>query len=140
MTASYDHLQSTLAVRNYLDDPADATVARQIAWVPMSEHFLALCTFLAGTGVLTFKIFAAEDGDGTNPTVVKAHAAPTDADAAGDLLILEVSAEEVHAALATATHVSVQMDNDTNTDTNLVTYVRCGFRFGGANQTVGVIA
>lgn len=144
MTASYDKLKSTLTVRTYADDPADATVARQIAWVPMGKNFLALATLISGTGILTFKIFAAVDSSGTTPTVVKAHADPTVADAAGDQVHLEVSAEEVKAALAGATHVSVQMDNDVNSDINAVTYVMegalVGGRFSYKDLTADVIA
>jgi hypothetical protein len=131
MTASYDKLKSTLAVRTYADDPADATVARKIAWVPMGKNFLALCTFISGTGVLTFKIFAAVDSNGTTPTLVKAHADPTPADAAGDQVHLEVSAEEVKQALAGAQYVSVEMDNDAANDINAVTYVMEGGGVGG---------
>src|SRR3972149_635524 len=100
--ASTNRLTSRLAARTYVHDPADATVATTIAWVPMSELFLALLTLVSGTGILTFKVFAATDADGTDPTEVKAHATPTVADAAGDQLILEVSAEEVLAALPRA--------------------------------------
>jgi hypothetical protein len=140
MTISTNKLQSRLAVRNYLDDPADATVARNIAWVPMDELLMVLCTLIAGTGVLTFKIFAATDAAGANATEVKAHSNPTPADAPGDQLVLEVSAEEVRQALPGATHVSVQMDNDAAGDVNLLTYVRSGQRFGGANLTADAIA
>jgi hypothetical protein len=123
MAYTANKLKSNLAVRTYADDPADATVARQIAWVPMGQNFLALATLISGTGILTFKIFAAVDSSGTTPTEVAAHADPTVADAAGDQVVLEVSAEQVHAALALATHVSVQMDNDATNDINAVTYV-----------------
>ncbi len=144
MTASYDKLSSSLVVRNYADDPADATVARYIAWVPMGKNFLALATLISGTGILTFKIFAATDSSGTGATVVKAHSDPTVADAANDQVMLEVSQEEVRAALAASTHVSVQMDNDTNTDINAVTYVMDGALAGGrfkyAALTADVIA
>lgn len=126
MAAATNKLVSTLAAKNYLDDPADATVVRQIGWVAMAgaDAFLALCTFISGTGVLTFKIFAASDSSGTGAVVVKAHATPTTADAAGDQLVLEVSPEEVLAVLAHASHVSVQMDNSAAGDVNLLTYVR----------------
>jgi hypothetical protein len=144
MTASYDKLSSTLTVRTYADDPADATVVRQIAWVPMGQSFLALATLISGTGILTFKIYAAVDSSGTTPTLVKAHADPTVADAANDQVFLEVSAEEVRQALSTAKYVSVQMDNDTNTDINAVTYVirgaLVGGRFAYAGMTADVIA
>lgn len=144
MTASYDKLKSTLYVRTFVDDPADATVARKLTYVPMGLNFLALATLVSGTGILTFKIFAADDSSGTNATVVKAHADPTVADAAGDQVHLEVSAEEVRQALATAEYVAVEMDNDANTDINAVTYVVDGAgasgRFKYADMTGDVIA
>ena len=144
MTASYSKLKSTLFVRTYVDDPADATVVRKLTYVPMAESFLALATLVSGTGILTFKIFAADDAAGTNATVVKSHADPTVADAANDQVHLEVSAEEVHQALATAKFVAVEMDNDANTDINAVTYVLDGAgasgRFKYADMTGDVIA
>ena len=118
-----DKLTARLFIRTYADDPADATVARKIAWVPMGKSFTALAVLISGTGVLTFKIFAATDGNGSNPTEVKAHATPTVADAAGDQLVLSVNREEVLAVLAHASHVSVEIDNDANTDINAITYV-----------------
>lgn len=141
MTASYDKLKSRLAVKNYLDDPADATVARAIGWVEMSEQFMALATLISGTGVLTFQIYCdtSSTGAGT-PTLVLAHSTPTTADAAGDTLVLEVTAEQVQAALSGARYVSVYMDNDTNTDVNLVTYVRSGLRFAEDGGTADVIS
>jgi hypothetical protein len=140
MVASYDKLQSELAVKMYLDDPADATVERAIGWVAMSEKFMALCLFYTGTGVLTFKIYAALTSAGGTPTLVKAHATPTVADAAGDVLVLETTAEEVAAALAGATHVSVYMDNDAAGDTNVITYIRSNLRFAEDGGTADVIA
>jgi hypothetical protein len=140
MTATYNHLKSRMVVRTYADDPADATVARKIAWVPMGERFLALATLISGTGILTFKIFAGTDSSGAGATVVKAHADPTVADAVGDQVTLEVSAEEVKAALAGATHVSVEMDNDVNSDINAVTYVMDGALAGGRFQFDGLTA
>ena len=144
MTASYDYIKSRFICRTYLDDPADATVARKIAWVEMGLSFLALAQLISGTGVLTFKIFCADNSDGTgNVTSVKAHATPTTADAAGDMLHLEVSAEEVHAASATGRYVSVEMDNSAAGDVNDVTYIMhgaLGGRFSYANLTADVIA
>lgn len=143
MTATYDKLSSTLIARTRVHDVADATVATKVAWVEMGQNFLALLTVLAGA-VVTFKIFAALDSDGGTPTLVKAHATPTTADAVGDQLALEVSAEEVRAALAHATHVSVEVDMGTNTDTAAVTYIMEGAgkggRFSYANLTGDVIS
>lgn len=123
MAYTANHLKSRFLSRTYVHDPADATVATKIAWVKMGRHFLAKATLVSGTGVLTFKIFAATDSSGTTPTEVTAHATPTVADAAGDQLVLEVSQEQVLAALAHASHVSVEMDCDANTDIVAVDYL-----------------
>ncbi len=132
MTATYDKIRSTMLVKTFFDDNATAATVRKVGWVPMGQHFLVQRGFALGTGVLTFKIFCADDSDGTgNVTVVKAHAAPTAADAVNDRLTLEVSAEEVHAASATARYVSAEIDNDDNADQNVFAYVVMGSGVGG---------
>jgi hypothetical protein len=132
VTATYDKIKSQFLVKTFFDDDATAATARKIGWVPMGRNFLAQVAFGAGTGILTFKIFCADASDGTgNVTEVKAHAAPTAADAANDRLTLEVSAEEVRAASPTAKYVSVELDNDANTDENAVVYVVEGSGVGG---------
>ena len=123
MAYTANKLKARFLSRTYVDDPADATVVRYIAWVKMGQNFLAKVALVSGTGVLTFKIFAATDSAGTSPTEVVAHATPTTADAAGDQLVLEVSQEQVLAALARASHVSVQLDCDTNKDICAVDYL-----------------
>ncbi len=142
MTASYDHIKSRFVVRAYADDPADATVVRKIAWVPMGRDFLALATMVVRTAnILTFKIFCADNADGTgNVTEVKAHADPTVADAAGDQVHLEVSAEEVHAKSATARYVSAEIDCANAADVCAVTYVMDGALAGGRFAYEGLTA
>lgn len=123
MTATYQHIRSTFFSKGFIDDDATAATARKIGWTEMGEHFLAHLTFRSGTGVLVFDIYCADNSDGTgNVTLVKAHAAPTAADAAGDELVLEVSAAEVHAASATGRYVSVHVQNDDNADENDIHY------------------
>ena len=78
---------------------------------------------VSGTGVLTFRILAATDAAGTGSTEVVAHANPTQADAAGDTLVLECTAEQVKDVLKAATHVSVEVDMDATNDIAAVTYV-----------------
>ena len=123
MVYTANHLKAQLAARMFHHDPADATVATKIGWVPMGINFLAIAQFASGTGLLTFKIFAATDAVGTGATEVAAHADPTVADAAGDQVVLEVSDEQVKAALAGATHVSVEMDCDGANDIVAVDYL-----------------
>jgi hypothetical protein len=132
-------LQSRIAARTYAHDIADATVATKLSWVPMSELFMALLTVVSGA-VVTFKIFAAVDSSGTTPTVVKAHATPTTADAVGDQLMLEVSADEVLNALAHASHVAVEVDMNGANDIAAVTYIRSGMRFPADALTADVIS
>jgi hypothetical protein len=123
MAYTANHLRSQFVSRTYVHDVADATVATKIAWVSMGRRFLAKATLVSGTGLLTFKIFAATDSSGTSPTVVVAHADPTVADAAGDQVVLEVDAAQVQAALSGATHVSVEMDCDATNDIVAVDYL-----------------
>ena len=137
-----EHLFSRHAMRTYVHDPADATVAAYIAWVDMRDfsHFAALAALVSGTGILTFKIFAATDSSGTSATLVKAHSDPTPADAAGDNVVLEVSVEQVRAVLSAARYVSVEMDCDAAGDIVTVTYIRCASRHAYRALTADVIA
>lgn len=123
MAYTKNGLAARFLSRTYIHNVADATVATKIAWVPMGQSFLAKATLVSGTGLLTFKIFAATDSSGTGATVVAAHADPTVADAAGDQVVLEVDASQVLAALARATHVSVEMDCDHADDIVAVEYL-----------------
>lgn len=123
MAYTANSLKSRFLSRTYIHDPADATVATKIAWVAMGRRFLAKATLVSGTGILTFKIFAATDSSGTGATSVAAHADPTVADAAGDQVVLEVDDAQVLAALARASHVSVEMDCDATNDIVAVDYL-----------------
>jgi len=71
-----------------------------------------------GTGnVDEFSIIVADAANMTgNVTSVKAHAAPTVANAVGDTLWLEATAEQLRAASPTAAYVGVRIELATNTD------------------------
>jgi len=139
MAYTANRLKTRFLSRTYIFDPADATVATKIAWVPMGLNFLAKATLVSGTGLLTFKIFAATDVAGAGAVVVAAHADPTVADAAGDQVVLEVDADQVLAALPRATHVSVEMDCDAAGDIVSVEYLIDPFKRAN-NLTADVIA
>ncbi len=129
---------SALKVTGYVHDIADATVATTIAWLPLKDFdwLLAAVALVSGTGLLTVKIVAATDPSGTGAVEVIAHPDPTVADAAGDVVYLEVSAEQVTEVLAGATHVSVELACDHADDLAAVTYI-----FGGAmRQYAGLTA
>lgn len=125
MAYTANHLKSRLACRMFHHDPADATVATKIGWVPMGSHFMAIVQFASGTGLLTVKVFAATDASGTGATEVAAgaHPDPTVADAAGDQVVVEVDQAQVQAALPGATHVSIEIDADAAGDIADVAYI-----------------
>jgi ureidoglycolate hydrolase len=122
---------SELKVKNYTHNPVDATTAAKIAWLPMAgfEWLVASAMLISGTGLLTMKIFAATDDQGTGAAEVIAHSAPTAADAAGDTLYLEATAEQCKEVLAGFTHVAVEIDCDHADD-----IVAVGHIFGGAHR------
>ena len=122
---------SELKQKHYFHDPADATVATKIAWLPMKgfEWLMAAVMVASAHALVTVKIFAAVDASGTTPTLVVEHAAPTVADAAGDCVYLECTAEQVFEVLANATHVSVEVDMSSAAALAAVTYT-----FGGAHR------
>lgn len=133
---------ANVAQRTYIHNPADATVATEIAWVDMSlfGQFLANATLVSGTGVLTFRILASAAAAGTSSVEVKAHATPTTADAAGDMLVLECTSEELAALGTDLRYVSVEMDCDHADDIVAVTYTRMAPKFAYLNLTTDVIA
>jgi hypothetical protein len=97
-----------------------------LALAPGFNAFLAGLVHTVGTGSITgFKIFVSEDAAGTvNATVVASHALGSDPNAVGDTLWLEVLAEQVKAALATAAYIGVKITLGTSTDECIVFFER----------------
>ncbi len=137
-----NHLRATLAARTYIHNPATATTAEVVAWVDMRDYksFMALSTFVSGTGTLTMKILASESSTGAgSPVTVKEHAAPTAADAEDDQLALECSSSEL-AELGIATgvdlrYVGVEIDADHADDIFAVTYIRADAKVATSGLT-----
>lgn len=109
----------------YWHDPADATVATKIAWLPIKgmKSLMAAVLVASAHAVVTFKVFAATDSSGTGATEVVAHATPTVADAAGDALYLDCTVDQVKDVLPAATHVSVELDMSSAAALAAVSYV-----------------
>ncbi|HEY6180242.1 MAG TPA: hypothetical protein VIX73_37630 [Kofleriaceae bacterium] len=105
-----------------------------IAWVDMRDyaHFLAVLTFMSGTGVLSFRILASAAADGSSPVEVKAHATASDADAANDQLVLECSTDELNSVGENLRYIGVEVDNDAANDINAVTYARTHPRYASS--------
>lgn len=76
-----------------------------------NRFFVAVtASALTGNGVTAFSIYCGTSAAGATPTEVKAHAVGTAPDAEGDTLMLECDADQIHAALSTATHWGVWLD------------------------------
>lgn len=126
-------LTNEVAQTMYVHNVADATVATKIAWIDMRgyEKLLVAATLVSGTGLLTAKLYCSGSSTGADtPVLIRAHSDPTVADAAGDTVYLECTAEEI-AALADATcvrprYVALELDCDHADDIVAVSYVRTG--------------
>lgn len=83
------------------------------------RSFAVACMKTVGTGNTDeFSIIAATAADGTGATVVQqiATAIAQTQNAIGDVLVIEVTAEQIREVLPTATHVGVQHEAATGTD------------------------
>lgn len=144
MAYTANKLASRLKAVTHIDNVADATVARYAptTFFDMRDFnsLLVLCALVSGTGVLTFKIFGATSAAGAGATVIATHSAPTDADAAGDTLVLEITAEQLRALGDAYRYVAVEIDNDHADDINAITYIFGGGRFNADGLTADVIS
>jgi len=145
----YQKLGSNAARYMYDHDPADSTVATDVAWVDMRdyEHFLcmAFASALTGAGVTAFSIVGntSSTGAGTDRVIVS-HAVGSAPDAVGDFLHLECSAEQI-ASVGEANsedlrYVSAKLTCANAADEAVVYYERALPRFPKANLTADHVA
>ncbi len=123
-------LSARLKQLMFWHDPADATVATKISWQAIKgyESFLFAVLVASAHALVTVKIFAATDSSGSGAVEVKAHSDPTVADAAGDCVYIECTVEQIKEVLATATHVSVEVDMNNAAALAAVSYLFSGHR------------
>ena len=136
--AASQHFLSRNKVNMYDHDPADSTVATDVAWVDMRDYTnfvaIAFASALTGTGVIEFLIIGNSESDGSGTdAIIKTHALGSAPDAVGDYVMLECTAEEIAAASTSSTgqlrYVSAKLDCDNAADENVVVYIRSGARF-----------
>lgn len=130
-TIASSKLKSELNCTMYDFDPG-GTDPVDVGWVDMRDYESILIGVFhsVGTGAIdTFKILAntASDGGGTD-VEVKAHAAPTAADAVGDTIWLEATAADIQSVGTNLRYVSASVELATGTDECVVTYIRKGRR------------
>jgi len=115
----------------YYIDPADLTVATDVAWVDMSAYgeFTVICmtTVLGSTGITALSIVANVDATGTPGTdrIIKTHAVGSLPNAIGDFLVLSCTAEEI-----------AQIGKDNSEDLRYVTAIVTGAH---ADATAAVV-
>jgi len=148
MTYIAEHLTSNSERRivDYdIDDAANLVVldpASGDKCLPINQFrcFLVGVFRSVGTGgITTVKIVAATSAAGAGQTTVRT-ITPTTADAVGDTVWAECHVEQIHEALATATHVGVEIDLVTTTDECVVFFERAEPMFPRADLTANYIA
>lgn len=137
MATSHIALGENIAV--YSADVSTASAASAAAtfsslWIDCRDasSVLALYTRSVGTGVLTtYRIDVASSSAGANATVVKTGTATT-VDAVGDMVQIEVSAQEIRAAADAAgidgRYISLVVIHPTATEHAVVTYLLSSLR------------
>lgn len=120
-------LTANLRCTAYHHDVADASVATKIpsTWRSIAglKAVLAAAMVTSAHAMVTFKIFAGTSSAGAGSTEVVAHATPTTADAAGDVLWLEATIEQIKDVLVGATHYAVEVDMNHADATAAVTLI-----------------
>ena len=134
--------------------PADAATAQlvdlgqpqaaSVLMVPIKEFktFSAQATvsLLGGTGIVAFSIYCGTSAAGANPTSVVAHALGSLPNAVGDSVFLETNVDQIHDALATATHVGVWLDCQHNDDETAITFTSESPTFPRADLTADYVS
>ena len=129
-------------VTMYDFDPG-ATAAADVAWVDLRDYEGIHISVMhsVGTGeISTFNILGNSASDGSGSDVELKASTPTTADAVGDTVHLEVTAEELAALGTDLRYVSASVALGTGTDECVVTYVRYGAKHAAADKTANVIA
>ena len=145
-----DKVFSRQALYAYDHDPANSTVATEIAWVDMRDYeyfaVLLFTSLLGGNGPTAFTIIANDESDGGGTDVaIKAHGVGSAPDAVGDFLVLSCTAEEIaqeasDAGVANARYVTAVVTCHHTDDEAVVVYQRSGTKRAYAGLTADVVS
>jgi len=124
-------------------DP-DATGPTHVGFVDLSgyEGIVVKIQRKVGTGDLSeFSLDLNPDSAGLGTDVeAKVHPLTSQPDAVGDMLLLELTTNEVHALGDDLRYVTATIDQDTAGDEFCVTYIRYGYKFPQKDLSADVIA
>lgn len=136
MAYTAEKISSRVFVRGGLDFDPDSGAETAVTLNPVaSENYLALDAngapknylfqirrTVGSDGITTATVYAATSAAGANKAQV-AQITPTTADAVDDTVNIEVDADQIRDALATATHIGLEIDLVTSTDECNVTVI-----------------
>lgn len=149
-TANVNKFNANNLVTMYDHDPANSTVATDVAWVDMRDFegimINVFASDLTGNGITVFQIIgnAQSDGGGTDSDPIISHAVSSAPDAVGDWLTLECSAEMIRELKTSSTgrlrYVTAKLTADNTADEAVVVYTRYGAKFPRDGLTADTVA
>ena len=143
--ADFQKLLSKLGVTAYDFDPG-GTDATDVGWIDGRDvhNFAVGCVRTIGTSDLTFTIIGNTEADGSGTdTTIKSVTLAAQPDAVGDLVVAEVTRDDIMQAASTAgvdiRGLSAQLTVATGTDELVVFYITEG-KFSYLDKTADVVA
>lgn len=122
----------------------NATAGKALKWVDMRDFqnfaVVLIAAALTGAGLTAFKIQASKLSDGSNPVDVVTRTMGTNPDAVGDMVFLEVVAEQIQQALDGGRFVSAVITTANAADSYAATYIQERPRFPQAGLTADIIS
>ncbi len=130
------------------DLSGDVTTAAAVSWYALKDYggllAEAALVVLDGNGIEGFSIYAATSSAGANAAAMVTHSDPTTADAAGDILFLECSAEQIAQEGSDAgvsyTHVAIYLECHSASDQVLAQISFKDARYPRDGLTADIIA
>lgn len=149
-TANVNKFNANNLVTMYDHDPANSTVATDVAWVDMKDFegimIAVFASTLSGNGITVFQIIgnSQSNGSGTDSASIISHGVSSPPVAVGDWLTLECSAEMIRELETNSTgqlrYVTALLTANNSADEAVVVYTRYGAKFPRDGLTVDVVA
>lgn len=149
-TANVNKFNANNLVTMYDHDPANSTVATDVAWVDMRDFegivINVFASTLSGNGITVFQIIgnSQSNGGGSDSASIISHAVGSPPVAVGDWLTLECSAEMIRELETGLTgelrYVTALLTANNSADEAVVVYTRYGAKFPRDGLTADVVA
>src|ERR1051325_7776956 len=103
MAYTANHLKSKLAVNQVVDTTGGTSHDASSTWLPMGRRALIGATFVSGTALTGFSIYAGTDSTGAGGTLVATNNGATSPNAAGDTGWIGLTPAQARGDLTTGT-------------------------------------